>query len=144
LAPTVTSSFSRSTNFRVVVYRTELARLDRSVPSTPIVFLSLVQQTPDLLFVLHAPKSASQDAEPGSKMLDCQAEATTATANNSEAQGGEPKRKRPKIIGISEHMRIAEAKREQRNGPDSWAVRKVSCPAALHHSSDHPKPKQVH
>lgn len=71
-------------------------------------------------------------------MLDCHTEAAAAVANNPEAQGGEAKRKRPKILGISEHMRIAEAKREQQNGPDSWAVRKVGRPAHLYRSIDPP------
>ncbi|ORY92807.1 DHHC palmitoyltransferase-domain-containing protein [Leucosporidium creatinivorum] len=59
-------------------------------------------------------------------MLDCQAEAAANAANNPDAPQGELKRKRPKILGISEHIRIAEAKREQQNGPDSWAVRKFA------------------
>lgn len=58
-------------------------------------------------------------------MLDCQAEAA-ANVGSQAAAGEEPKRKRTKLIGISEHMRMAEEKREQKNGPDSWAVRKVS------------------
>lgn len=73
-------------------------------------------------------------------MLDCQAEAAAAAANSPDAQTGKTKRRRPKIIGISEHMRMAEAKREQQNGPDSWAVRKVRLSAALYRSSSAPKP----
>ncbi|KAM0787748.1 hypothetical protein ACM66B_003805 [Microbotryomycetes sp. NB124-2] len=54
-------------------------------------------------------------------MLDCQADRSTS-AQPDEKQ----RRQRPKIIGIRQHVREIEASREQRDGPDSWLVRKFA------------------
>lgn len=56
-------------------------------------------------------------------MLDCQADAAAQKEGGVTSKEGKPKRK---LIGFSEQMRIAEEKKAQQVGPDSWAVRKVS------------------